>query len=254
MASFPVLVVLSAAIGFSIYLSMPIVMSRRIPATTVILLNAIALGILVFLIADVFSDVAPLIANPNAPFVTLPVPDLVFVVGAAGAFLTIFFAEHRSETPKPATPTSTAFIVACAIGFQNLTEGLVFGSSWALGLVGLEVVIFVGFFLQNITEGFPIAAPLLGGTDRRVGLFSSLYMIGAAPTILGGAIGFFWHSTLLEILFDAAAIGAILYVILPMLKAALRAAATPEASYAKQRLTYVGIMAGFLLGFAVNAL
>ena len=34
---------------------------------------------------------------------------------------------------------------------------MVLGASWAAGLSGLLSVIFAGFYLQNVTEGFPIA-------------------------------------------------------------------------------------------------
>ena len=147
-----------------------------------------------------------------------------------------------------------ALIIALAIGFQNLTEGLVFGAAWAAGTVGLIGVIFVGFFLQNVTEGFPITSPFFGKAERRVGLLALFFLVGGLPTIAGGLVGYYWASTYLDILFDGLAIGAILYVILPMLRIAFRPADPPDATYLKQRLTYIGILAGFLIGFAVNAL
>ena len=78
-------------------------------------------------------------------------------------------------------------VIAAAIGFQNLTEGLVFGAIWAVGIVGLLTVIFVGFFLQNVTEGFPITAPLLGKNERKIGVLAALFLVGGLPTVLGGS-------------------------------------------------------------------
>jgi hypothetical protein len=39
-----------------------------------------------------------------------------------------------------------------------------------------------------------------------------------------------------------------------MLRVAFRPAQPPDATYLKQRLTYVGILVGFLVGFVVTAL
>ena len=80
-----------------------------------------------------------------------------------------------------------------------------------------------------------------------------LFLIGGTPAILGGVVGYFYSSHFLEILFDAVAIGAILYVLLPMVRGIFRTLADPEANLARTRLIYLGILAGFLLGFAVNA-
>ena len=85
-------------------------------------------------------------------------------------------------------------------------------------------------------------------------MLALLFLVGGLPTVLGGVVGYFYNSPLLDVTFDALAIGAILYCILPMLRNAFRPASTPEASYLKQRLTYIGILIGFLLGFLVNAI
>lgn len=255
MANFPELVVLSAVMGLSIFLSMPIVLSKSMRSRTVILLNAVAIGILVFLLADVFSDVAPIIySNPNnAGYIAVPEYAIAFLVAAVVCFLILFFSEHRGPNAS-ASPHLTALIIALAIGFQNLTEGLVFGANWAAGAIGLVSVIFVGFFIQNVTEGFPITSPLLGQSDRRIGLLTVFFLIGGLPTILGGIVGYFFNSNLLDVVFDALAIGAILYCILPMLRVAFRPGDTPEASRLKQRLLYLGVLVGFAVGFLTNAI
>ncbi|MGA8664312.1 MAG: hypothetical protein WB809_04490 [Thermoplasmata archaeon] len=252
MANFPGLVVFSAAMGFSIYLSLPIVLAKSFRSRTVILLNAVAIGILVFLLADVFADAATII-YPSGSYVANWSYASVFVVGVAACFVLLFFSEHRSEGAA-LSPRALALVVAGAIGFQNLTEGLVFGATWAAGIVGLWAVIFLGFFLQNVTEGFPIASPLIGKNERRIGVLVALFFVGGIPTVIGSVVGYYYNSSILDVTFDALAIGAILYVVLPMLRSAFRPADTPSASYLKQRLTYAGVLAGFLIGFLVNAL
>ncbi len=254
MGGFPELVALSAVMGLSIFLSLPIVLAKSIASRTIALLNAVAIGILIFLLADVFSDAATIIyTNPASPYLANSAYALAFVLAVVFCYLILFAIEHR--TPGRALPPRTmALVVAAAIGFQNLTEGLVFGATWAVGLTGLLTVIFVGFFLQNVTEGFPIAAPLLGKGERAIGVLVGLFLVGGLPTIIGGVVGYYYNSDLLDVVFDALAIGAILYSILPMLRVAFRPADTPEASYRKQQIIYAGILVGFVLGFLVNAI
>jgi zinc transporter, ZIP family len=253
MSNFPELLALSAVMGLSIYLSLPIVLAKSIRSRTVIVLNAVAIGILIFLMADVFSDAATLIyTNPASPYVANWTYAVAFTVAVVACFLVLYAAEHRSRGTV-LSPRGLALIVALAIGFQNLTEGLVFGATWAGPSLGLLTVIFVGFFLQNVTEGFPIAAPLIGKNERAIGVLALLFLVGGLPTVLGGAFGYFYNSPLLDVTFDALAIGAILYCILPMLRNAFRPADTPDASYLKMQLTYLGILLGFVLGFLVNA-
>ena len=251
MSTFAELVVLSVAMGFSIFLAMPVVLMKAAKSRTMTLLNAAAIGILVFLLADIFSDVAPLIYS-NGGYVANGGFAVAFFLAVALCFGLLFAFEHRS-TRSNFTPLTTSLVVAIAIGFQNLTEGLVFGAAWAAGAVALSTVVFVGFFLQNITEGFPITSPLLGKNERRFGLITAFFLVGGVPTVLGGVAGYFYNSAVLVVIFDALAIGAILYCLLPMLRVALRPADPPEATYVKQRLVYLGILIGFLLGFAVNA-
>lgn len=254
MANFVELVALSTVMGLSIFLSMPIILRKKMGSRTITLLGSAAIGILIFLLADIFSDAAQTIySGTSNSYVANWTYATAFALALAACYLVLFATEHRSRGTK-ATPMTLALIVALAIGFQNLTEGLVFGASWALGTVGLTTVVFVGFFLQNVTEGFPIAAPLLGQSDRRLAVLSAFFFLGGLPTILGGVVGFYFSSKMFNLIFDALAIGAILYSILPMLRTAFRPAEPPVATYIKQRLTYLGVLIGFVVGFLVNAI
>lgn len=254
MADFPTLVALAAVMGFSIYLSMPVVLRKKYGSRTVTVLNATAIGILLFLLADLFLDVGPTIYSSSGnEYFANPTYALAFLVSVSACFLVLFAAEHRSRSAS-LSPASMALVVAFAIGFQNLTEGLVFGALWAAGAVGLSGVVFLGFFLQNITEGFPISAPLLGRASERAGVVALLFLVGGLPTLIGGVGGYFYNSALLDLVFAALAIGAILYSLLPMLRIAFRPAEPPASTYAKQRLVYLGVLLGFAVGFAVNAI
>jgi ZIP family zinc transporter len=255
MANFLEFTLLAAVMGFSIYLSLPLVLHPRAQGRFGVLLSALALGILIFLLADIFGDVAGLIAAPGALYLTVPEYDAAFLVPVVLVFLALMAFENPGARGKQEpTPAVTALIIALAMGFQNLTEGLVFGSAWSAGEVGLVGVIFTGFVLQNITEGFPIAVPFLGSTERPpLDRLLVLFFVGGAPTIAGALVGYVFNNTLLDLIFDGAAIGAILYVILPMMKAAFRSTAKPTTGIARIQVVYLGILAGFVLGFLVNA-
>lgn len=241
------IVLFSTIMGLSIFLSMPIVLRKETGLPMTKLLNAVAIGILIFLIGDVFSDVSPSLYNESLyGYGSSFWPDAAFGIAFVAGFMILFLTENRSRTGL--TPSYLALIIALGMGFQNLTEGLVFGSlGVGLGLSGAALVVLVGFILQNVTEGFPIASPFLGRTEGKVRQMILLFLVGGVPTIFGGAIGYFYNGTILDVVFDGAAIGAILYAILPMLRMLFR-----ETDRAYQRIGYMGVFLGFLIGFLVN--
>ncbi len=248
MADFLGTALFSLVMGLSIFISLPIVLRKRPGEHTTALLNAVAIGILLFLLADVFSNVAPsLYTGALYGYGADPFLSAVFAAAFTIGFFMLYYFENRSK--KGLTPTMTSLMISTGIGLQNLTEGLVFGAlSVTLGLFsGVALVVLVGFTLQNITEGFPIASPFLNSQDRKIGPLIMLFLVGGIPTIIGGIAGFFFSSTAFNIFFDGLAIGAILYVILPMIKSMLR-----NIDPMKQKVVYAGIFLGFLIGFLVN--
>ncbi len=269
-SDFPWFITLTAIFGLSIFLSLPIVYWRRAQGKWADILNAVAIGILVFLLADIFSDVAPIIysagaTTANAGYVASPYLTLVFFVGLVVAFLGLFAIDserlRRTVTgsdPAGSPALRTGFIIALGIGLQNLTEGLVFGANWVAtdAFAGILVVIFLGFFVQNVTEGFPIASPWFGNEKgRSAAILSGLFLIGGLPTLIGGWIGYSAHpSNAFFVFVDALAIGAIAYAILPMLRVAFRPLATRELAVRRNELVYLGCLVGFALGFLTNAI
>jgi ZIP family zinc transporter len=245
--NFTEMLVLSSIMGLSIFVSLPIVLHKGTGQRRTALLTAVAIGILIFLMGDIFSNAAASLYNGSFYGYGSSVShDLVFSISLAAGFLVLLLAESRSK--KGLTPTQLALMIAIGMGFQNLTEGLVFGSlGVTVGLSGAALVVLVGFIFQNVTEGFPIASPFLGKAQGKIRLLLVFFLIGGLPTILGGAVGFFYNSVTFDLVFDGVAIGAILYAILPMLKAIFR-----ESTLEMQRLSYLGVFIGFLLGFLVN--
>jgi len=249
MADFAVAILLSAIMGFSIYLSLPIILSKNQGQRRVNFLAAVAIGILIFLIGDVFLDAAGSLYNGSLyGYGSSPSYDLVFTGSMAAGFLVLFVVGSRRKVAL--TPTELAFVIALGIAFQNLTEGLLFGAlSVGIGLTGSALVVLVGFVFQNSTEGFPIASPFLGSTEGKGGVIAGALMIGGLPTILGGAVGYFYNATIFDLIFYGLAVGTMLYVILPMLRHVLA-----ESDSSKLGVAYAGVFVGFILGFAVNLL
>jgi hypothetical protein len=60
---FYVVLILSSIMGLSIFVSYPLVIHGRLSSKTSTYLNGFAIGILIFLIADVFSDAASIMYN-----------------------------------------------------------------------------------------------------------------------------------------------------------------------------------------------
>ena len=240
---------LCAIMGFSIYLSLPIILSKNQNERRVSFLNAVAIGILIFLIGDVFLDAAGSLYNGSLyGYGSSPGLDLVFGGSMAAGFLILFVAGSRRRVVL--TPTELALVIALGIAFQNLTEGLLFGAlSVGIGLTGAALVVLVGFVFQNSTEGFPIASPFLGATEGKRGVIAGALMIGGFPTILGGAVGYFYNATVFDLVFYGLAVGTMLYVILPMLRHVLTVTDSDKLGVA-----YAGVFVGFALGFAVNLL
>jgi len=252
MVSFVETILLSAVMGFSIYFSLPIVLSENLGHMRDKLFNAVAIGILIFLIADVFLDAASSLYNGSFyGYGSSPGYDVLFAASMVVGFGILLLAGHGGRIEL--TPAKLAFIIAVGIGFQNLTEGLLFGSlGVTLGLTGATLVVLVGFIFQNVTEGFPIASPFRGSPGsgpKPLGLIAGALMIGGLPTVLGGAVGFFYSSINFDLFFEGLAVGTMLYVILPMLKSLLG-----DSDPSTLRVAYGGIFLGFLLGFVVNLL
>ena len=237
----------SAIIGLSIYGSYPIVLKKNLRETLSKALTSVAVGIMIFLLADVFSDASQLLYNGSLyGYGSSPIPDAIFSTSLITGFFLLYLVENRSKSDL--TKHKLSFLIALGIGFQNLTEGLVFGSlAVDIGLAGIALVVLVGFIIQNVTEGFPIGSPFIGNIEGKGFFVLAMFMVGGIPTILGGAIGFYYNSKTFDLIFDGLAIGAIFYIIFPMLKGLLT-----NMTFGSKRVIYAGLFIGFMLGFLVN--
>ena len=185
--------------GVTILLGLPVGRMRRPAPTLRTLLNAIAVGVLLFLVWDVLSHgwepIDAALANSHAHKGGLgPVfgYGALFAGGLSVGLLSLVFYERWMGrlTRRDATIDSQglrfgpgsmvhgelsarrlgiaawsparrlALLIAVGIGLHNFAEGLAIGQSAARNEIGLATLLVIGFGLHNATEGFGIVAPL----------------------------------------------------------------------------------------------
>src|SRR5947209_15955030 len=241
------MVLLGAAAGSTIFLGLPLARIKNPPRTLQGFLNAVATGILFFLLYDVLSNASTpvqraLTSGHHGTFVA----DLaVLIVGLAlGLLALVFFEQHflRRDQGAPPTGTALAYMIAAGIGLHNFSEGLAIGQSAATGAFGLAVLLMIGFGLHNMTEGFGIAAPLGGGASW--GFIGLAGLIGGGPTFLGTVLGISFHSSVIFVLFLALAAGSIIYVLSQLLPLVRRAQ--------MQQLVMSGLVVGFVIAYSTD--
>ena len=264
--------------GATIFLGLPLGRLRRPAPSLRVLLNATAVGILVFLVWDVLSAAwAPLDAALTAAH------DGTGSVGRIAGYAALFggglavgllglvaYERWMARQVRPRTfgpgamavdeltarrgvaswsaPRRLALLIAVGIGLHNFAEGLAIGQSAASGEIALATLLVVGFALHNATEGFGIVAPLAAeGDDARPswGFLAAMGLIGGGPTFLGTALGHGFTSEPVSVVFLTLAAGSILYVVVQLIGVAAKARRSDLLAY--------GLLLGLLAGFATDA-
>jgi len=216
-------------------------------------LNAIATGVLLFLLWDILSHATTpvetalaALRHSDRSFVLL---GLIFAAGLGIGLLGLVYFNARlfgrTKNAPPPAPKTLAMMIATGLGLHNLSEGLAIGQSAATGAVAFAVVLVIGFALHNVTEGFGIAAPL--ATDTAMPSWGFLLvagLVGGAPTFLGTVIGYMFTSTYIYVLFLALAAGALFYVVNEMFHIGRRLNSPAAMAW--------GLLVGFLLAYATD--
>jgi zinc transporter, ZIP family len=237
--------ILGSIAGLTIFLGLPLARLRLESLRYLSLLNAFAIGILLFLFIEVMEHaIAPVeeaLEEGEPGFLLLLVVAAGFAVGLLSL---VYYAQHflRGES----SAQRLALLIAAGIGLHNFSEGLAIGSSARSGEMALALTLVVGFGLHNATEGFGIAAPL--ASEKRVswGFLAVCALIAGGPTFLGTAVGFSYTSELMSVLFLALSGGAIIYVVNELFGVGRKLGAPAWAGW--------GITAGILLGFITEFL
>ena len=189
--------------GVTILLGLPIGRLRRPAPSLRALLNATAIGILLFLVWDVFSAAwAPIdealasVHEGNGGLGTAAAYGVLFATGLSVGLLSLVYyeswmtrqfarAQQAKNGKRPHGPGAAAvaelkrpsriaswsaaqrlsLLIAVGIGLHNFAEGLAIGQSAASGELALALLLVIGFGLHNATEGFGIVAPLAGDVD-----------------------------------------------------------------------------------------
>ena len=138
-----------------------------------------------------------------------------------------------------------SLLIAIGIGLHNFGEGLAIGGSAAAGEIGLATVLVIGFALHNGTEGFGIVAPLAAEGDRPSwGFLLLMGLIGGGPTFVGTAVGSQFTSDAMSVIFLTLAAGSILYVVIQLLGVAYK--------NGRKELIYWGVLLGLCAGFVTD--
>jgi zinc transporter, ZIP family len=219
--SFWMTVLLGAIAGFTIFLGLPIARAQRLSMQTVALLNALAIGILLYLVVEIAQNaIVPISQGINAwhsgggafpaGLIAVFIGGLLLGLvglGSAAAYFSRKAAMHAEN------PILLAAIIAIGIGAHNFGEGLAIGASAASGATAVALALIVGFGLHNATEGFGVAAPLVGRVVPSWALIGLAGLIAGGPTFIGTIVGYSFYSPTLSVFFLAIAVGALVFVI-----------------------------------------
>ena len=211
--SFAETVILGTIAGLTIFLGLPVTRLRIVAPKHLAFLNALAIGVLLFLFVDIvahaFEPVEEAVRHEPSE---VPLMLGVLIAGFGLGLLSLVYYGRRAITSLPLVPARLALLIATGLGLHNFSEGLAIGSSAQKGEIALALTLVVGFGLHNLTEAFGIAAPLVG-QRASWGMLGTAGIIAGGPNFLGTVIGYSFSSEPVSVLFLALAAGALVFVI-----------------------------------------
>jgi zinc transporter, ZIP family len=252
--SFGTTALLGAFAGFTIFLGLPIARARKLKPAMIGLLNAFAIGILVFLVIEISMNAiipvnrAIVAWHIGASFPLALVSALAggLILGLVGLGSISSALVKRSAKSVADRPIVLASIIAVGIGAHNFAEGLAIGASAAAGATAIAAGLIIGFALHNATEGFGVAAPLAGKVVPSWAQIGVAGLVAGGPTFLGTMLGYTFSSPTLSVFFLATAIGALVFVIGELWSVLKKTGVTIAATSM--------VTAGFAVAFVTEAL
>jgi ZIP family zinc transporter len=250
----PDLILLGSIAGFTIFLGLPVALlgiSDRVKG----FLNALAIGILIFLIVDVLSHAwdttteQAVLASKGTGSLSDALTYSVLMFGGLALGLLGLVAYERwymkKEASGGASPQKMSWMIGLGIGAHNLSEGLAIGQAFLGGLNGLASVLVIGFAAHNSTEGFGIISPLTGLPNKpKLSFLVKVLFVGGAPTLIGTLLGAISYSPVAYVFFLAFAGGALIYVTMMMFN-------TGRRQYGSD-LMMIGIFLGLCAGLLTD--
>jgi len=216
---------------------------RRSKPSTIRVLMAFTIGLLVFLTVDALLEGTGVAGEGSQAFGG---PALVYL-GAIVGYLTLYAVDvyMRSRYPsvegKVVSGLYLATLVAIGIGLHNLGEGLAIGAAYAGGALALGALLVIGFAVHNTTEGLAVVVPV---AKKRPSLLKlgGLGLIAGGPAILGAWIGAAsFNGSIVAFLLGVGA-GAIVQVIVQL---------APFIRDESDRYLYPKSVAGLIAGIGV---
>ncbi len=274
MIDYSQILLLGAIAGFTIFLGLPLAVLQNVSQRSKGFLNAFAIGILIFLIIDVFSqswDAAETAAKDavsgKGTLGDATIDLLVLFGGVTIGLLGLVLYEsgimkrsipnilslkniqagddHLKQLFHKESAYKLAMMIAIGIGAHNFSEGLAIGQSYVAGEIGLAILLIVGFGAHNTTEGFGIAGPLTNLIKKpSMRFLVTAGLVGGGPTFLGTVLGSLWYSPVTYILFLSVAGGALVYVSMLMYNAGRK--------QTTNSVLMVGILFGLIAGFGTD--
>lgn len=205
---------------------------------------ALTAGLLVFLAVDSLHEALESAERVGGAFQGIG----LVAVGVLGALLLLeAVGEQRGPAEGAAGRARLAYLIALGIGLHNFGEGLAIGAAYAVGEVALGAFLVVGFMLHNTTEGLGIVAPVAKDAPS-LGTLARLGALAGGPTILGAWLGGFAYSPIFTTLAFAVGAGAIVQVILVLIRVLRRDAGAAVL----QPLNAVGVLTGLLVMYGTG--
>ena len=274
--------------GVTILIGMPLGRMRRPSEGLRVTLNALAVGVLLFLVWDVLSAAwepidEGLAAHHETRAGLGPTfgYGLLFVLGLSVGLLGLqqyeawmgrrvrrLRAQAEKQSLGPGAMASQeletrgihtwspgrqlALLIAVGIGLHNFAEGLAIGQAAAASEIAMATLLVIGFALHNATEGFGIVAPLAAETDADPASRPSWGLLLVLATIAGGPT---FVGTIVGHAFTSEPMSIIFLTLAAgsIIYVIIQLLAIAGRSTRKD-LIYLGVLLGLLAGFLTDAI